>query len=317
MALTSTANVTSSAQFVPEEIAADIVKDVRHSSAVMRLAKKVNQNTLQKTYNTRVSGPSGYWVDDLERKTADTASWDQINMFAHEIAVIVPVKERDFIGNPLDVWAEIREDIVEAFAITFDSAALFGTASPYNTDLLQQVAISSNFVVEGTGVDLADDISLTMGKTEAKNYAPNGFLSLMSIKSRLRGLRTEDDVPIFQTDLTQNSADRIYGLPTSFYVDANSWNENVTGFVADWNQVHYSIVQGISYKLLTEATLTTVTDGSGNPLSLAELDMVALRATMFAGFRPIKPEGIAALVTSDFASTPGTPATAVGTPEVN
>lgn len=314
MALTSTANVTSSAQFVPEEIAAGIIKDVRHSSAVMSLAKKVSQNTLQKTYNTRVSGPSGYWVDDLERKTADTATWDQINMFAHEIAVIVPVKERDFIGNPLDIWAEIREDIVEAFAITFDSAALFGTSSPYNTDLLQTVARSGNFVVEGAGEDLADDINLTMAEVEAYNYAPNGFLSRRTIKSRLRGLRTEDGVPIFQPNLTQDSMDQVYGLPTSFYNDSDSWNSSVTAFVADWSKVHYSIVQGITYKLLTEATLTTVTDGSGNPLSLAELDMVALRATMFAGFRPVKDEAVAALVTSSFASTPGTPATTIGTP---
>jgi HK97 family phage major capsid protein len=136
----------------------------------------------------------------------------------------------------------------------------------------------------------------------------------MSIKSRLRGLRTEDDVPIFQTDLTQNSTDRVYGLPTSFYIDGDSWEDNVTAFVADWSKVHYSIVQGISYKLLTEATLTTVTDGSGNPLSLAELDMVALRATMYAGFRPIKAEAVAALVTSSFAGTPGTPGTSIGTP---
>jgi HK97 family phage major capsid protein len=314
MALTSTANVTSTGQFVPEEVASGIIKDVRHSSAVMQLAKKVTQNTLQKTYNTRVSGPSGYWVDDLERKTADKATWDQINMFAHEIAVIVPVKERDFIGNPLDIWAEIREDIVEAFAITFDSAALFGTSSPYNTDLLQQVAIAENFVVEGGGEDLADDISLTMGAVEASNYTPNGLLSLRSIKSRLRGLRTEDGVPIFQPNLTENSRDQVYGLPTSFYNDADSWQANVTAFVADWSQVHYSIVQGISYKLLSEATLTTVTDGSGNPLSLAELDMVALRATMFAGFRPIKPKAVAALVTSSFAGTPGTPSTSIGTP---
>lgn len=314
MALTSTANVTSTSQFVPEEIADGIIKDVRHSSAVMRLGKRVRQNTLQMTYNRRVSGPSGYWVDDLERKTADRAAWDQINMFAHEIAVIVPVKERDFIGNPLDVWAEIREDIVEAFAITFDSAALFGSSSPYNTDVMQQVAIAGNYVVEGTGEDLADDISLTMGLIEAANRDPNGFLSLKTIKARLRGLRTQDGTPIFQPNLQQNSPDQIYGLDTAFYVDSDSWQDNVTAIVGDWSTVHYSVVQGISYKLLTEATLTTVTDGSGNPLSLAELDMIALRATMFAGFRPTRSDSLAALVETGYTNTPGTPDTGVDTP---
>lgn len=314
MPITSLSDVTSSSQFIPEEIASGIIKDVRHSSAVMQLAKQVSQNTLQKTYNKRLSGPSGYWVDDLERKTVDRAVWGQINMFAHEIAVIVPVKERDFIGNPLDVWGEIKEDITEAFAVTFDSAALFGTNSPYNTNVLQQVAIGGNFVVEGTGEDLADDISLTMGAVEASNYDPNGYLSLRTIKARLRGLRATDGTPIFQTNIKEGTGYSVFGQNAAFYTDAASWQANVTALIGDWSTVHYSIVQGMTYKLLTEATLTTVTDGSGNPLSLAELDMVALRATMFIGFRPTKPEALAALVTSSFSATPGTPDTTIATP---
>jgi HK97 family phage major capsid protein len=314
MALTSISNVTSTTQFIPEEIAAGIIKDVRHSSAVMQLAKRVPMNTLEKTYNKRVSGPGAYWVDDLERKTADKAAWDQFHMFAKELAVIVPVKERDFIGNPLDVWAEIKEDIVESFAIAFDSAALFGTSSPYNTDILQQIAIAQNFVVEGTGEDLADDISLAMGAVEAHNYDPNGYLSLRTIKARLRGLRATGGEPLFQQNLKEGTGYSVYGQNAAFYTDAASWQDNVTAILGDWSTVHYGVPQGISYKMLTEATLTTVTDGSGNPLSLAELDMVALRATMFIGFRPTKADALAALVETGFSSTPGTPDTTIATP---
>lgn len=301
MALTSTSNVTSTSQFVPEEIAAGILKDVRHSSCVMQLARQVPQRTLTRTYNRRVSGPSGYWVDDLERKTADRATWDQLTMDAHELAVIVPVKERDFIGNPLDVWGEIREDIVEAFAIAFDSAALFGTNTPYDTDIV--TTIGSNYITEGDGEDLADDINLTMGLVESANRAPNGLVSLMSLKARLRGLRSEDGTPIFQPAMTQDSMNQVYGLNNTWYKDSASWGANITGILGDWSTVHYSIVQGISYKLLTEATLTTVTDGSGNPLSLAELDMVALRATLFCGFLPTRTDALAMLVEGDYAGS--------------
>lgn len=315
MALTSTTNVTSTSQFVPEEIASGIIKDVRHTSAVMQVARRVSQNTLQKTYNTRTSGPSGYWVDDLERKTADRAAWSQINMFAHEIAVIVPVKERDFIGNPIDVWAEIKEDIVEAFANTFDAAALFGTSSPYHWSYLQAVQANGGFVIEGTGADLADDINLAMGVVETNDYAPTAIVAKRSIKSRLRGLRDDNDQPIFQRAMTQDSADMVYGLDTSYYVDsASNWPSSVTALIADWSKCHYSVVEGIKYTILKEATLTTVTDGSGNPLALAELDMIALRATMFVGWRPTKDEACAAVVTSGFTSTPGTPDTELDTP---
>ena len=85
MAITAWSAVTDPTQFVPEEVAAGIIKDVRHRSAVMQVAQQIPQRTLQKVFNVRDSGPSGYWVDDLERKTADAAAWSQINMFAQNI----------------------------------------------------------------------------------------------------------------------------------------------------------------------------------------------------------------------------------------
>jgi HK97 family phage major capsid protein len=303
MALTRIQDVTSTSQFIPAEIASGIIKDVRHTSAVMARAKKVPMRTLTRTYNRRVSGPGAYWVADLQRKTADKAAWDQITMNAHELAVIVPVKERDFIGNPLDVWAEIREDIVEAFAIAFDSAALFGSTSPYTTSFMDAVVASNNYVAEGTGVDLGDDLNLAMGVLEGKNYDPNGFVSLRSLKPRLRGLRSDDNTPIIKTNMTQDAANAIHGQPVSFYKDSASWGANITALVADWDTVHFGVPEGISYKLLTEATLTTVTDVNGDPLALAELDMVALRATAFFGFLPTKQDACAALVEADYSAT--------------
>lgn len=314
MALTHIHNMTDPTQFVPEEVAAGIIKDVRHRSAIMSLGKQVQQNTLQRTYNVRDSGPAGYWVADFARKTADTASWSQINMFAHEIAVIVPVKERDLIGNPLDIWGEIKEDITEAFAITFDAAALFGTSSPYHWSILQAIQNVSHFNEEGGGVDLADDINLTMGDVEGHNYAPTATLALRSIKPRLRGLRDTNDAPIFQPAMTRDSQDTVYGTDLQYYIDAASWPDYLTCITGDWSTVHYSIVEGISYKLLTEATLTTVTDDAGVALSLAERDMVALRATMYVGFRPTKDAALAALVEHDWYQNTGTPDTQLDTP---
>ena len=314
MALTHIHNMTDPTQFVPEEIAAGIIKDVRHSSAIMRVAKQVPQSTLVKTYNTRTSGPSGYWVDDYARKTADAAVWDQINMFAHEIAVIVPVKERDLIGNPLDVWSEIKEDIVEAFAITFDSAAMFGTSSPYNWSILQAIQNVSHFHEEGVGADLADDLNLALGSVEEHNYGPTATVTTRAIRPRLRGLRDDQDAPIFQAAMTRDMVDAVYGTDLVYYVDASSWPTGLTALTGDWSTVHYSIVEGISYKLLTEAALTTITDDGGVALSLAERDMVALRATMYAGFRPTKDAALAALVQHSYYQNLGTPDTELATP---
>jgi len=46
---------------------------------------------------------------------------------------------------------------------------------------------------------------------------------------------------------------------------------------------------GIRTKILTEATLT---DQLGNPVNLAERDMIALRAYKRVGYVPVLPDGI-------------------------
>ena len=53
-------------------------------------------------------------------------------------------------------------------------------------------------------------------------------------------------------------------------------------------------VAGINYEILTEATLQGTLDSDGKPLSLAEQDMVAIKATMRLGFLVVKDDAFAA-----------------------
>ncbi|MBR2471198.1 MAG: hypothetical protein IKB55_00805, partial [Clostridia bacterium] len=59
----------------------------------------------------------------------------------------------------------------------------------------------------------------------------------------------------------------------------------------------YSIVgmrSGIEFEVLTEATLQGTLDADGKPLSLAEQDMIAIKATMRIGYLVIKDDAFAA-----------------------
>ena len=62
------------------------------------------------------------------------------------------------------------------------------------------------------------------------------------------------------------------------------------------------IREEIQYEVLREATLQSVTMADNKPLSLAENDMIAIKATMRLGFLPVKGEAFAVLTPA--ATTP-------------
>lgn len=55
------------------------------------------------------------------------------------------------------------------------------------------------------------------------------------------------------------------------------------------------IRSGIEFEVLTEATLQGTLDTDGKPISLAEQDMIAIKATMRLGYLVIKDDAFAAL----------------------
>ena len=75
------------------------------------------------------------------------------------------------------------------------------------------------------------------------------------------------------------------GIPVYFYEDAAKRPE----------RKRLEVIRKGQYEVLKEATLQTVTMGDSKPLSLAENDMIAIKATMRLGFLPVKEEAFAVL----------------------
>ena len=55
------------------------------------------------------------------------------------------------------------------------------------------------------------------------------------------------------------------------------------------------IGEGLEYEILKEATLQGTVGADDKPISLAEQDMIAIKATMRLGFLPIKDDAFAIL----------------------
>jgi len=283
------------AGFVPVELAAEIIKDVARGSSILRLSKVEPMTSDTKQFSVMTDGPGAYWVGEAERIQTSVATWIFPEMEAKKLAVIVPVTKEKLNDTTIDVFDEMRPAIAEAFYTAIDAACLFGTNSPFAKNIFGIIDAAENKVAVGTNGEgkLDLDVSDVMALIEDAGHDVNGFAAHYGIKNSLRKLRDGNGAPLFAAGTNQNE---FYNNPIEF-VRNNAWDKTKAEVIAaNWNYSLVGIRQGIEYETLTEATLQSVTMGDGKPLSLAENDMIAIKATMRIGFLPIKDEAFAALI---------------------
>lgn len=276
--------------FVPTESANEIMKDVARGSSILRLSKVEQMQSDTKKFPIMTDGPGAYWVGESERIQTSTATWIFPEMTAKKLAVIIPVTKEKLNDTTMNVFAEMRPAIAEAFYKSIDAAAIFGTNSPFSKSILSVANGLNAEIVKGSGADLVEDVSNTMALIEDAGLDVNGFASQYGIKKDLRNMRDANGVPLYD-----GSEGELYNNPIEF-VRNGAWDKTEAELIAgNWNYSLVGIRANIEYEILKEATLHSITMGDGSPLSLAENDMIAIKATMRIGFLPIKDEGFAIL----------------------
>lgn len=279
--------------FVPTEQAKNIMKDVARGSSVLRLSKVESMASDKKTFPVMAEGPGAYWVGEGERIQTSKAQWIFPEMEAKKLAVIIPVTKEKLKDTTIDVFAELREAIAEAFYTAIDAACIFGTNSPFKRNIYSAAVEAENYVVDGTSESLDLDVSDAMALVEDAGIDVNGFAAHYGVKNRLRKLRDNNGNALYVPGVDQNE---FYASPIEFSRNG-SWDKTKADIVAgDWTKSLVGIRDGLEYQVLTEATLQGTLDADGKPLSLAEQDMVAIKATMRLGYLPIKDEAFALLV---------------------
>lgn len=278
--------------FVPVEEAKGIMKDVARGSSILRLSKVEPMTSETKKFSVMTDGPGAYWVGEAERIQTSVASWIFPVMEAKKLAVIIPTTKEKLNDTTINVFGEMRPAIAEAFYQAIDAACLFGTNSPFAKNIFGVADTVGNKIALGTAASLDLDVSDLMALIEDAGQDVNGFAAHYGIKNSLRKLRDGNGNALFVPGVNQNE---LYNNPIEF-VRTPAWDKEQAELIAgNWNYSLVGIREGIEYEILTEATLQTVTMADGKPLSLAEQDMIAIKATMRLGFLPIKDEAFAAL----------------------
>ena len=260
---------------VANEIFEGVVKESKALSMFRRLPNMTSDKTKLRVLD---SLPIAYFVDESAnngRKNITKMAWDKKYINAEELAVIVPIKENVLNDSSIDIWAEVRPRVVEAFGKKIDNAIFNGTDKPSNwrAGLIPSIVTAGAEVTEGD--NLYSDINDVMTKVEESGYNVTGLLGGVGLKGKFRMLTDTTGQPIKGTEIDS--------LPKA-YLDNGAWDKTKSVLIAgDFSQAVYAIRQDITYKVLTEAVIQDPSDGS-ILYNLAQDDMVALRVVMRLGW---------------------------------
>lgn len=273
---------------IPEPVTREIIQGVTAGSAVLQMGRRLpNMTARTQSMNVLDMLPMAYWVDgDTGVKQTTKMAWDRKKIYAEELAVIVPIPEAVLDDSDYDIWGEVRPRLVEAFGQKIDEAILFGVDKPasWRSDIVA-TATTAGAVVTATDDVYCDimDVDGVIAKVEESGFLPTGAMAAVKMRAILRGLKDANGQPVFKTDMQGATQYALDGVPMVFPKNGAFDPAKALMILGDFNQLVYSIRQDVTYKLLTEATII---DPSTKEVvySLAQQDMVALRAVMRLGW---------------------------------
>jgi hypothetical protein len=172
-----------------------------------------------------------------------------------------------------------------------DSAVLWGINKPatWGESVFVGATKSGHSVIEGTGIDLGQDVA-ALGMTMAQSgYTLDGFAAMPGIQWKLAGLRSAQGIPIYQQDMTGRPGGTFYGYPLP-EVKNGSWVMPTTGAImlgGDFSKSIIGIRRDISFKMFDQGVISN--DAGAVILNLMQQDSVAMRMTMRLAYATVNP----------------------------
>ena len=275
---------------IREQVVNNIFQDAPKQSVFMSMARKLPNMTSNQT-RMRVLDflPTAYWVDgDTGMKQTSKQAWDNVFINAAELAVIVPIPEAVLDDAEFDIFGEITPRVNEAIGQRVDSAIIFGVNRPANwqNDIITLARQAGNNVAVGSNPDY---YNLLLGeggvisKVEEDGYMATGALSAMTMRAKLRGIRSTDGSLIFKSDMQGSTNYSLDGAPMYFPQNGAYDNKVAQLIVGDFKQAVYSIRQDVTVKILDQGVIQDPVTRE-IVYNLAQQDMVALRIVFRMGW---------------------------------
>lgn len=257
------------------------------TSQVLATFPTINMGTKTYVLPVLATVPHAKWIGEAPGTTGvkptAKATWENKNLVAEEVAVIVPVHENVIDDANEDILGDIATLGGRAIAYALDAAVAFGTNKPASwvSPSLFDSADAADQVVEVSPTpgedDLVGAIFQAAGMLDDNGYEASDFLARRGLRYKLANLRATDGTPIYIPSLssTPGALDSVAGLTARWFKgtvfgDVQVWDSaDATALVVDRDRVRIGVRQDITVKFLDQATV--------GGINLAENDMIALR----------------------------------------
>lgn len=271
----------------------EIIKGASRGSAALSSFRQIRMSAKQARVPVLSALPTAGFVSESATaatgvKPSSKVEWENKDLIAEEIAVIIPIHENVIEDQEYDIWGEVEPLVQEEFGRVLDAAVFFGESKPSTWDdaLVPAAVAAGNTVADGDGRDLAEDFNSAFGHVEDDGFDVNAVYTGRFLRQRLRGLRDDNGQPIYLESMRSDGSTRsIYGEDLRF-VGNGSWDrDEAVALVGDSEKAILGIRSDVQVKFLDQATLGT----GSTAINLAERDMVALRFKFRVGFATAVP----------------------------
>lgn len=271
---------------IPEAVSNEVIEALPTTSSFLGLGRRLANMPSNVTRLPVIDVlPTAYFVSgDTGLKQTTNMAWANKFLNAEELAAIVPIPESVLSDTDYDIWGDIRPRITEAMGAVIDRAVYYSTNKPANwpTGIVPAAVAAGNSVSQATNTgDLYDELLGVDGvhaKVEEDGFMVTGAVAALTMKAKMRGLRDENGLPIFNRNPQSRFGYEIDGVPLEFPANGAMDASTAPYIAGDFSQAVYSMRSDLQYKILDQAVLT---DNTGTIIyNLAQQDMIALRVVM-------------------------------------
>ena len=285
MAITAASKLSDFSGFLNRDQSAAIFEQAAKTSVVQQLVPRVQLGINGQSIPVVTGKIGAGWVAEGAQKPASKGTMALKTMDPKKIAAIAVVSAEVLRANPGGYIDLIRPQIAEAFAVAFDAAALYGTASPFTTNIATG---SSTQEFTGTApafTSVYDDLNSGLSTLVNAGKKLTGWAFDNRFEPVLNGSKDTSGRPLFvESTFTETNGPVRQGrlLGRQAYIGDGIYDSatKTYGFAGDWSQAAWGAVGGISYNVSTEATVTI----NGVLTSLWENNLVAILAEAEYGF---------------------------------
>ena len=285
MAITAATKLSDFSGFLNRDQSAAIFEQAAKISVVQQLAPRVPLGINGQSIPVVTGKVQAGWVAEGAQKPASKGSMALKTMDPKKIAAIAVVSAEVLRANPGGYVDLIRPQIAEAFATAFDAAAMYGTSSPFATNLATGSSVQEFTGTTPAFTDVYGDLNAGLSTLVNAGKKLTGWAFDNRFEPVLNGSKDTANRPLFtESPFTETAGPvregRLLGRQAFIGDGIYDATTKTYGFAGDWSQAAWGAVGGISYNVSTEATVTI----NGVLTSLWENNLVAILAEAEYGF---------------------------------